>query len=67
MTKIAAIARNAKDSPNMTSNDAAILQSITAELAAHGAEVVLIGKKVMATIGYDNIVDVLLSLQDPNT
>ena len=45
MTKIAAIARNAKDSPNMTSNDAAILQSITAELAALGAEVVLIGEE----------------------
>ena len=44
MTKIATIARSPMDSPNMTANDAAILESITAELAERGVEVVLIGE-----------------------
>lgn len=44
MTKIATIARNPIDSPNMTANDAAILQRITAELEANGAEVVQIAE-----------------------
>ena len=38
MTKIATIARNPIDSPNMTTNDAAILQCITDELEANGAD-----------------------------
>ena len=44
MTKIATIARNPVNSPNMTANDAAILQSIAAELSILGAEVVSIGE-----------------------
>ena len=44
MTKIATIARNPVNSPNMTANDAAILQCITAELTAMGAEVVSISE-----------------------
>lgn len=44
MTKIATIARNPVNSPNMTANDAAILQRITAELTAMGAEVVSISE-----------------------
>lgn len=44
MTKIATIARNPIDSPNMTANDAAILQRITAELKARGAEVVQVAE-----------------------
>lgn len=44
MTKIATIARNPINSPNMTVNDAAILQCITDELVNRGAEVVSIGE-----------------------
>ena len=40
MTKIATIARNPVNSPNMTANDAAILKCIAAELTKLGAEVV---------------------------
>ncbi len=40
MTKIATIARNPVNSPNMTANDAAILQCIAAELTKLGAKVV---------------------------
>ena len=43
MTRIATIARNPIDSPNMTANDAAILQCVTAALAQRGAEVISIG------------------------
>ena len=43
MTKIATIARNPIDSPNMTANDAAILERVTALLKEQGAEVVSIG------------------------
>ena len=42
--KIATIARNQADSPNMTANDAAILERIAAELTERGAEVVSIGE-----------------------
>lgn len=41
---IVTIARNPVDSPNMTANDAAILESITAELMECGAEVLSIGE-----------------------
>ena len=40
--KIATIARNPKNSPNMTANDAAILSSVAKELTLMGAEVVAI-------------------------
>lgn len=40
--KIATIARNPKNSPNMVANDAAILECVTKELTAMGAEVVAI-------------------------
>ena len=40
--KVVTIARNPKNSPNMTANDAAILSSVTEELAIMGAEVVAI-------------------------
>ncbi len=43
--KIATIARNAADSPNMTANDAAILECIATELTRRGAEVVSIGEE----------------------
>lgn len=39
MTKIVTIARDTADSPNMVANDAAILECITQELQALGAEV----------------------------
>ena len=44
MKKIATIARSTADSPNMTANDAAILECITAELQQRGAKVTCIGK-----------------------
>ena len=44
MKKIATIARNTADSPNMTANDAAILECITAELQQRGAKVTCIGE-----------------------
>lgn len=44
MTKIAIIARNPVNSPNMTANDAAILERISAELIRRGAEVLPIGE-----------------------
>ena len=44
MIKIVTIARNPIDSPNMTANDAAILERVTALLKEQGAEVVSIGK-----------------------
>ena len=44
MKKIATIARNPLNSPNMTDKDSAILECITAELSAMGAEVVAIGE-----------------------
>lgn len=44
MTKIAIIARNPIDSPNMTANDAAILECIGAELSRRGAEVLPVGE-----------------------
>lgn len=44
MKKIATIARNTADSPNMTANDAAILECITAELQQRGAVVTRIGE-----------------------
>ena len=44
MKKIATIARNTADSPNMTANDAAILECITAELQQLGAVVTCIGE-----------------------
>ena len=44
MTRIATIARNPADSPNMTANDAAILESVAVELKACGAEVVSINE-----------------------
>ena len=40
--KIATIARNPQNSPNMTANDAAILSSVAKELTLMGAEVVAI-------------------------
>lgn len=43
--KVITIARNPKNSPNMTANDAAILECVTKELAAMGAEVIAIGEK----------------------
>lgn len=45
MTKIATIARNTADSPNMAANDAAILERVTALLTEHGADVVAIGEE----------------------
>ena len=48
--KIATIARNATDSPNMTANDAAILECIATELTRRGAEVVSIGKENVSYI-----------------
>ena len=42
--KIATIARNPQNSPNMTANDAAILSSVAKELTLMGAEVVAIDK-----------------------
>lgn len=45
MTKIATIARNTADSPNMATNDAAILERVTALLTEHGADVVAIGEE----------------------
>ena len=45
MTKIAFIARNPINSPNMTANDAAIIESIMAELAGHGVKAILIGEE----------------------
>ena len=42
MTRIVTIARNPINSPNMTGNDAAILEGIAAELALCGAEVISI-------------------------
>ena len=44
--KIATIARNRADSPNMTANDAAILERVAAELTKCGATVVSIGEDV---------------------
>ena len=44
MIKIATIARNPIDSPNMTANDAAILERVTALLKEQGADVVNIGQ-----------------------
>ena len=44
MTKIATIARNPANSPNMTANDAAILHQITAGLTELGAEVISIAE-----------------------
>jgi glutathione synthase/RimK-type ligase-like ATP-grasp enzyme len=44
MKTIATIARNTADSPNMTANDAAILECITAELQQRGAVVTRIGE-----------------------
>ena len=44
MKKIATIARSTADSPNMTANDAAILECITAELQQRGAKVTCIGE-----------------------
>ena len=40
--KIATIARNPQNSPNMAANDAAILSSVAKELTLMGAEVVAI-------------------------
>lgn len=45
MTKIAFISRNPINSPNMTANDAAIIESIMAELAGHGVKAILIGEE----------------------
>ena len=45
MTRIAIIARNPIFSPNMTGNDAAILEGIAAELESHGAEVIYIDEE----------------------
>lgn len=42
--KIITIARNPKNSPNMTANDAAILECVSRELTAMGAEVVAISE-----------------------
>ena len=44
MTKIATIARNPINSPNMTANDAAIIESIAKELVACEAEVLPMGE-----------------------
>ena len=44
MIKIATIARNPIDSPNMTANDAAILERVTTLLKEQGADVVNIGQ-----------------------
>ena len=44
MKKIATIARNPLNSPNMTYKDSAILECIRAELGAMGAEVIVIGE-----------------------
>ena len=44
MKKIATIARNPLNSPNMTDKDSAILECIRAELGAMGAEVIDIGE-----------------------
>ena len=46
MIKVATIARAPIDSPNMTANDAAILERVAALLKEQGAEVVSIGEEV---------------------
>ena len=45
MTKIAAIARNPINSPNMTVNDAALLECIIARLSECGADVAVVGEE----------------------
>ena len=45
MTKIATIARDSINSPNMSENDAAILKSVARELEAIGIEIVNCNEK----------------------
>ena len=53
--KIATIARSPENSPNMTTNDAAILECVTKELTALGAEVVAIDEAEDIPEGIDTV------------
>lgn len=53
MTRVATIARNPVNSPNMTGNDTAILERVTAELKERGATVTAIGENEELPDGID--------------